>query len=87
MDYVLKPVGLARLATTVSRVKAQLGRLPPDLSGLLAELARRRPGGQAFLRWINASVGLTVKVITVDDVCYFKAETKYTLVATAGGER
>ena len=36
--------------------------------------------------WINASSGSEVKVITVDEVCYFRADTKYTLVVTVEGE-
>jgi DNA-binding LytR/AlgR family response regulator len=38
------------------------------------------------LRWINASQGQEVRLITVDEVCYFQADSKYTRVVTAGGE-
>jgi DNA-binding LytR/AlgR family response regulator len=31
-------------------------------------------------------VGATIKLITVDEVCYFKADSKYTLVVTPGAE-
>jgi DNA-binding LytR/AlgR family response regulator len=82
-DYVVKPVQAARLATTVTRLKERIGRPAPALEGLLRELGARERG---YLRWINASHGQTVRVITVDDVCYFQAEAKYTRVVTADAE-
>ena len=86
VDYVLKPVAVPRLATAVSRVKERLGRSPQDLSGLLRDLAAQRSDGRTYLRWVNASVGQTIKLITVEEICYFKADSKYTLVVTASGE-
>ena len=82
-DYLLKPVQPARLATTVARLKERIGRPPAVLEGLLRELGARSSG---YLRWINASQGQTVRVITVEDVCYFQADSKYTRVVTADGE-
>jgi DNA-binding LytR/AlgR family response regulator len=38
------------------------------------------------LRWINASLANDVKVITVDEVCYFQSDTKYTRVVTSDSE-
>jgi len=82
-DYVLKPADAARLATTVARLKERVGRPAPAIEGLLRELAAPQRG---FLRWINASHGPAVRVITVDDVCYFQADSKYTRVVTAAEE-
>jgi DNA-binding LytR/AlgR family response regulator len=82
-DYVLKPANAARLATTVARLKERIGRPAPAIEGLLRELGAPPRG---FLRWINASHGQAVRVITVDDVCYFQADSKYTRVVTAEGE-
>ena len=82
-DYLLKPVQPARLATTVARLKERIGRPAPALEGLLRDLGG---GNRGFLRWINASQGQTVRVITVDDVCYFQADSKYTRVVTSEGE-
>jgi DNA-binding LytR/AlgR family response regulator len=86
VDYVLKPVAVSRLATAVGRVKDRLGRSPPDLSGLLRDLAAHRTDGRNYLRWVNASVGQTIKLITVEEICYFKADSKYTLVVTPNAE-
>jgi len=86
IDYVLKPVAVPRLATAVARVKERLGRAPADLSGVLRDLAANRNDGRTFLRWVNASMGQTIKLITVEEICYFKADSKYTLVVTPAGE-
>jgi DNA-binding LytR/AlgR family response regulator len=42
-------------------------------------------GGEK-LAWIRASTGQQVRLIAVDDVCYFQANDKYTSVFTADGE-
>jgi DNA-binding LytR/AlgR family response regulator len=86
VDYVMKPVSLARLATTVQRMKERIGSTPADLSDILASLVRQKADVKPYLRWVNASVGTTIKLITVDEICYFRADSKYTMVVTAAGE-
>jgi len=86
VDYVMKPVTLPRLAIAVQRLKERLGSRPADLSALIADIARQKGEGQAHMRWINASVGTSIKLITVDEICYFRADTKYTRVVTAASE-
>ena len=39
-----------------------------------------------YLRWITASQGPKLKFVTVDRVCYFQADNKYTMVMTADSE-
>jgi len=85
VDYVLKPVSAARLFTAVSRLKQRLGTPPARLDATLAALAPGVPARQP-LRWINASVGQNLKLITVDEVVYFQADNKYTRVVTSEGE-
>jgi DNA-binding LytR/AlgR family response regulator len=82
VDYVMKPFDPGRLATTVARLKQRLGSAPANLEGLLRELARTVHRDQGYLRWITASQGSSVRVITIDEICYFKSDSKYTLVAT-----
>src|SRR5512144_520705 len=89
VDYVLKPVSAARLFTAVTRVKQRLGTPPARLESTLNGL---QPGAglpsssRQYLRWINASVGQNLKLITVDEVSYFQADNKYTRVVTGEGE-
>lgn len=85
IDYVLKPISAARLFTTVGRLKERLGTPPARLDGVLERLSGPQPA-RAYLRWINASVGQNLRLITVDEVAYFQADNKYTRVVTAAGE-
>jgi DNA-binding LytR/AlgR family response regulator len=85
VDYVLKPVTAGRLATAISRLKEKLAAPPRDLSRLLAQLSAQL-GTRGHLRWINASFGDVVRLITVEEVAYFRADHKYTLVVTHDSE-
>ena len=85
VDYVMKPFSAARLATAISRVRERLDATPAHLGGLLDALREHAPK-RGHLRWINASQGQNVRLITADEVCYFKADNKYTLVVTADAE-
>jgi DNA-binding LytR/AlgR family response regulator len=38
------------------------------------------------LRWLTPAVGRTVRLIHVDDVCYFQSDGKYTRVVTANAQ-
>ena len=85
VDYVLKPLKAARLFTTVGRVKERLHSPPRSLDGVLADIAAPA-GPRSHLRWINASVGQNLKLITVDEVQYFQADSKYTRVVLRDGD-
>ena len=86
MDYVLKPPTAARLATTIQRLKARLRQPPQDLRGALQGLAERTAVPPRYLQWINASRGAAVRLITVEEILYFKSDQKYTLVVTPDTE-
>jgi DNA-binding LytR/AlgR family response regulator len=86
VDYVLKPPTPARVATTVQRLKARLRQPPTDLLRALRELAQSASTPTRYLQWINASQGTAVRLITVDEVLYFRSDQKYTVVVTSDGE-
>jgi DNA-binding LytR/AlgR family response regulator len=93
VDYVLKPVTDERLAETVRRLRERLRAAPvgDELKRALDALSRVLPGldtrtGPGRLAWIRASVGNQVRLIPVEEVCYFRANDKYTSVFTAEGE-
>jgi DNA-binding LytR/AlgR family response regulator len=86
VDYVLKPVTAGRLLTSITRLKAKLAGPPQDLSRFLAQIGAGRSNARQYLRWINASRGNAVRLVTVDEIAYFKADSKYTLMVTAEGE-
>jgi DNA-binding LytR/AlgR family response regulator len=85
VDYVLKPLERGRLRLAVERLQQRVGSAPPNLDVMLREFARAA-APRSYLRWINASIGQSVRLITVDEVIYFQADTKYTRVVTANQE-
>jgi DNA-binding LytR/AlgR family response regulator len=86
IDYVMKPLSTARLVTTVQRLKARVRQPAPDLSRTLRPAEPPPATGRNHLQWIHVSRGAAVRLITVDEICYFKADSKYTLVVTADSE-
>ncbi len=82
VDYVMKPFSPSRLATTVARLKEKMTGAPANLDGLLKALAQIANGAKQHLRWITASQGDELRLITVDEICYFQSDAKYTLVVT-----
>jgi DNA-binding LytR/AlgR family response regulator len=98
IDYLVKPFDEQRLADTVQRLRERLaapaagasgspspGMLDAVIDQLSAELAQRGPA-RAWLQWIKASVGSSVRLIPVEQVAYLRADEKYTLVVWEGGE-
>lgn len=83
-DYILKPASAERLAKTVARLKERRGGLE-DLARQLRALGTLAPKA-APIRQVRAGAGNSVKLIPLEDVCYFQAADKYTTVVTAGGE-
>ena len=99
VDYLLKPIQPERLAATVARLKtisqtqnssvgAPLGANLDAVGKLLAQLklkmdadTKREP-----IAWITAGAGKDTRLIMIDDVAYFQADSKYTVVMTADGE-
>ena len=91
VDYVVKPITLTRLAKTVTRLQARLAettQLPaaPKHDFDFLETARPAIAIDKPLRWIQASQGEKVIFITVEEVLFFQADSKYTRVVTARRE-
>lgn len=91
IDYLLKPVEPKRLAASIARLKSRLHSGERDsaaLASLIEHLQKQLPARQAAepLVWITASTGKDSRLILVDDVLYFQADSKYTTVVTREGE-
>jgi DNA-binding LytR/AlgR family response regulator len=86
VDYVLKPADAARLALTCQRLRERLTQAPDPMGDLLAQLSQRLGAGglqpREYLRWVQASVGATIRMIPTSDILFFRAEDKYTRVQT-----
>ncbi|MEP6906476.1 MAG: LytTR family DNA-binding domain-containing protein [Pseudoxanthomonas sp.] len=90
VDYLLKPVSPERLAATIQRLQSRIAQGTRHAEGLAALIAQlgTRVADTAIepLVWITASAGKDTRLIMVDDVAYFQADHKYTVVMTAEGE-
>jgi len=68
----------AMLKQRISEQVAHIERL----SRMSKEASRTR----SYLRWINVAAGAAVRLVTVEEICYFHAEAKYTYLVTANRE-
>jgi DNA-binding LytR/AlgR family response regulator len=86
LDYVLKPVRNERLARTLERIKAACAPAQPD-ARLAQALARlMAPPPQPRLRYIRAGCAELTSQVAVEDIMFFHADDKYTVVRTASAE-
>ncbi len=85
VDYVLKPISMARLSMALERVQSRvLGRVePPEIAHLLRELVGR---GNEYLKWLTVPHANEVRMLMTDEICYLQADNKYTSVFTASAE-
>jgi DNA-binding LytR/AlgR family response regulator len=91
MDYLLKPVTGERLATTRERLRARLAQAPQDIGAQLAQLATllkqdSSAPPRSYLRWIQAQVGSSLRMISTREILFFQSDEKYTRVQTATAE-
>jgi DNA-binding LytR/AlgR family response regulator len=91
IDYLVKPVTRERLAQTVQRLQKQLAVSIEPAPGLTEMMNRILSSIKAsekpdFLQWIRTQQQNNIHLIPVEEIEYFKAEDKYTLVMTRAGE-
>lgn len=81
VDYLLKPVSDERLALCVKRLKQYAAANPDEMLARLQRLLAT-PAKPEYLRWLRAQVGQTVRMVPVEEVCYFQSTDKYTTLLT-----
>lgn len=91
LDYLVKPLHRGRLLQTIERLKHSLGTakaaVPENVwAALAAAPDTSAPVERKHLKWIQASSGSLVRLVTVDEVFFFQSDTKYTRVVTAQAE-
>ena len=95
IDYLLKPVTPERLATTIGRLRRRLEKQPQDIGAQLAQLAQlssrlltgNAPDARpAYLRWIQAQSGQSLRMVSTREVLFFQSDEKYTRVQTASAQ-
>jgi DNA-binding LytR/AlgR family response regulator len=98
LDYLLKPLKTERLARTLERIRSAEPaptddrRLADALLRLMPQLPAGLPGNSAAspaiprLRFIRAASGELMHQVPVEEVLFFHADDKYTVVKTAHAE-
>jgi len=97
VDYLVKPVGSARLRRTVARVQALLAQRGPtapameepllaQLRALLAPTTPTAHTAQEPLRVLQVGVGTQIRMVPLEQVLALDAADKYLRVLTAQGE-
>jgi DNA-binding LytR/AlgR family response regulator len=85
VDYLVKPLLRGRLLTTIGRLQARAASEPKAVPDAVFDMIAPKPE-RKFLRWIQASVGTSLRLITIDEVHYFQSDAKYTRVVTGHSE-
>jgi DNA-binding LytR/AlgR family response regulator len=85
IDYLLKPIQPGRLDKALARLREKLDSRPMDISDVVRRVKTASPAPEK-LKWLKASVGKQIRLIDVDEVLFFQADTKYTRVVLAGSE-
>ena len=85
VDYLLKPLQPGRLERALARLRDKLGRAPDDTGAVLRQLAAAQPRREK-LKWLKATIGKQIRLIDVDEVLFFQADSKYTRVVLEGSE-
>ena len=84
VDYLVKPVSATRLRETVARLQRwRAGRRGAGLEPRTIDaLMRRLADAPAYLHWLRVGRGERVELVAVEDVCFFRADHKYTAAVT-----
>ncbi len=86
IDYLLKPVTDRRLEQSVARLKGRMSRdasPPPDLRDILEKIALAAQSRPEYLQWIKVQERESMRLLSVEEIHYFHAADKYTVVRTA----
>ncbi|HWJ93317.1 MAG TPA: LytTR family DNA-binding domain-containing protein [Telluria sp.] len=87
LDYLLKPVTAERLGMTCERLRKRLAQPPQDIGAQLARLTAAIGGGKpSYLKWIQAQVGGSLRMVSTREILFFQSDEKYTRVQTATAE-
>jgi DNA-binding LytR/AlgR family response regulator len=87
VDYLLKPIQPGRLDKALARLREKLDTRPDDVSEVVRQVKAASPQAKREkLKWLKASVGKQIRLIDVDEVLFFQADSKYTRVVLDGSE-
>jgi len=79
VDYLLKPIQPGRLLDTIQRLRSKL--VVALQSAPVSSLEPKK-----YLSWIQASIGNSLHLVTVEEVFFFQSDSRYTRVVTENKE-
>ncbi len=85
LDYVLKPVSHDRMKVTIERLKGRLRQPPADLSKFADVLKAMVAPEPQYMKWLTVPHGSELRVVAAAEICYLRADRKYTTLATSYG--
>lgn len=85
IDYLQKPYSTARLAATIGRLRERLSAAPADLDTTVLSRAGPTPAAD-YLKWLTVQHGHEIRLVATDEICYLRADNKYTALLTANKE-
>jgi DNA-binding LytR/AlgR family response regulator len=89
VDYLLKPIADERLEKMIDRLKNKLASPATYLAGMSTLLERIDPRilrQPEYLQWIRVPYRDGIRLVSVQEIYYFKATDKYTAVRTKEAE-
>lgn len=84
IDYLVKPIDSTRIQLTIQRLQQRKAASVQQNHDEFKYL--NKPSSPAYLKWVKASIGDTVRLIMINDVMYFNAADKYTRVVSKNSE-
>jgi len=85
VDYILKPICTPRVRMTLERLRAHLLEPPADLKRISELLQQFASPESKHLKWLTVPHGAELRVVAVGEICYLRADSKYTTVVTPHG--
>lgn len=85
LDYVLKPISLPRMQLAIDRVRARFSEPPADLHRIAELLKELAPPESKYVKWLTVPHGAELRVVAAAEICYLRADQKYTTLVTPHG--
>jgi DNA-binding LytR/AlgR family response regulator len=89
IDYVMKPIRVARMAKSILRLKQRLTDRTSTLGAtkrVAQSLNQTDKKNPRYLKFIQASVGKQVRFVMVEEIVYIQSDSKYTRIVTLNSE-
>lgn len=95
IDYVMKPIRMARMTKMIERLKSRLAqRHSPNVNenherdaSQTQQVARAlNRSASPYLKFIQVSVGKQLRFIMAEEIIYIQSDNKYTRIVTANAE-